>query len=262
MKFTEILAAARHNGDKLIYPGPEEWKQGRTLFGGLTASLCLHSALEKTGETRPLRSAMISFVGPSSDHLTGFARVLRSGRTASTIHAGLQNNGNEATAALLTFSPPRESAVLFEPASMPAIGGPDIADIMDLSSIGGPIFMRNFDVIAAGGSIPMSGSTKPEVSWWARHKDPDARGSQLGLVCLGDILPPAALTMASTPTPISSMTWMIDLVRDDLATDDGWYLFHSRADVVAGGFSTQDMSIWNTAGNLIAKGRQTVTMFG
>jgi acyl-CoA thioesterase len=68
--------------------------------------------------------------------------------------------------------------------------------------------------------------------------------------------------MASTPVRVSSMTWMIDIVVDDLASEDGWYLFRSHAETVRGGFSTQDMSIWNRKGQLVAKGRQTVTMFG
>ena len=58
------------------------------------------------------------------------------------------------------------------------------------------------------------------------------------------------------------MTWMVDYCGPPPDTDDGWYLFEARADSAAGGFSTQDMSIWNTAGVLVAKGRQLVTLFG
>ena len=61
---------------------------------------------------------------------------------------------------------------------------------------------------------------------------------------------------------VSSMTWMFDLTTDDLSTDDGWYLFQCKADQIDGGFSTQDMSVWNSARQLVAKARQTVALFG
>lgn len=262
MKFTEILSAARRDGNSLSFPGPDAWKQGRTLYGGLTASLCLHTALELTEVSSQLRSALISFVGPSSTDLTGTAEMLRAGRTASSVHAALRSGGAAATQALLTFSDSRDSAVAHAPLTMPAVKPPNPSDVLDFASQGGPVFLNNFDIIMAGGAAPMTGSAEPEVCWWARHRDPEARGSYVGLLCLGDILPPAALSMVTEPTPVSSMTWMMDIIGSDISTDDGWYLFASKADAVSGGFSTQDMSIWNTAGKLIGKGRQTVTMFG
>ena len=55
---------------------------------------------------------------------------------------------------------------------------------------------------------------------------------------------------------------MVDLLTDAPRTRDGWWLLESRADHVRGGFSTQDMTIWNTDGACVAKGRQMVTVFG
>lgn len=261
MQFTDILRAATREADTLNYPGPDGWKQGRTIYGGLTASLCLHCARELTDEKRQLRSALISFVGPSTGQLSGSAQTLRSGRTAATVHAALQSGGAEASHALLTFSDLRDSVLSHAPSDMPVVEPPHPSRCFDLAGAGGPAFVQNFELIPAGGSAPMSGSTQPEVLWWARHKDPEARAGELGLLCLGDILPPAALTMLEAPAPVSSMTWMIDLLSDDLHTEDGWYLLSSNADQVGGGFSSQDMSIWNSSGRLIAKGRQTVTLF-
>lgn len=262
MLFTDLLAATTRESDALRLNAPDSWKQGRTLYGGLTSSVALHAARELTGESRKLRSALISFVGPSADEILATAQLLRSGRTAATVRASLSSGGTSATEALLTFSDTRDSAVRYEPKPANAVTAPDLANALDLAAKGGPVFLGNFDIVPAGGSIPMSGASVPEMTWWARHKDPSARGSDLGLLCIGDVLPPAALTMATTPVAVSSMTWMIDIVADDLSTEDGWYLFRSSAECVRGGFSTQDMSIWNSEGELVAKGRQTVTMFG
>ncbi|WOJ96974.1 thioesterase family protein [Congregibacter brevis] len=260
--FTNILAATTKETDALSLKAPDSWKQGRTLYGGLTSSVALHAARELTGESRKLRSALISFVGPSTDEVVAEAHILRSGRTAATVRASLSSEGTPATEALLTFSDMRESAVLYEPQQAPKVSAPDPAHAPNFAAMGGPAFMANFDIVPVGGGVPMSGALKPEVIWWARHTDPSARDTDLGLLCIGDVLPPAALTMTTTPVKVSSMTWMVDIVADDLSTEDGWYLFRSSAESVRGGFSTQDMSIWNSGGGLVAKGRQTVTMFG
>ena len=55
---------------------PDQWKQGRTVYGGLSSGLCLQAALPHANG-RPLRSAMINFVGPSAGLLTVEAEKLR-----------------------------------------------------------------------------------------------------------------------------------------------------------------------------------------
>ncbi|WP_439101185.1 thioesterase family protein [Congregibacter sp.] len=262
MLFTNLLASTTREPDALRLNAPDSWKQGRTLYGGLTSSVALYAARELTGESGTLRSALISFVGPSTDEVIAEAQILRSGRTAATVRASLSSGGTPATEALLTFSDTRESAVIYESQQASEFPKPRAENALDLAAAGGPAFMGNFDIVPVGGGIPMSGASKPEVIWWARHRDPLARGSDLGLLCIGDVLPPAALAMTTAPVKVSSMTWMVDIVTDDLSTDEGWYLFRSSAEKVRGGFSTQDMSVWNSDGELVAKGRQTVTMFG
>lgn len=261
MHFTDLIAAAERRGDELHFPAPENWKQGRTLYGGLTAAMSLHAARVLTGEIRQLRSALVSFAGPSSDEVSATAELIRSGRTAATVRTALQSGDSAATQTLLSFSDLRDSDIRHDAAPAPANETPTDAQILRFSDVGGPTFGENFDVAMIGGSIPMSGSDNPELLWWARHRDPAARGSELGLMCLADILAPAVLTMLRKPAPVSSMTWMVDIISDSLETEDGWYLFNAKADSARGGYSTQDMSVWNSAGELLIKGRQTVTLF-
>lgn len=261
MNFSDLIAAAERHDDEIRFAAPDNWKQGRTLFGGLTAAMSLHAARELTDETRQLRSALISFAGPSSDEVRASAEMVRSGRTAATVRTALSSGGSAATQCLLSFSDLRESAISYDAAPAPSNATPSADQILRFSDVGGPQFGRNFDVAMVGGSVPMSGADNPEVLWWARHRDARARGTELGLLCLGDILPPAVLPMLDKPAPVSSMTWMVDVITGKLDTEDGWYLFHTKADSARGGYSTQDMSVWNSAGELIVKGRQTVTLF-
>ncbi len=61
--------------------------------------------------------------------------------------------------------------------------------------------------------------------------------------------------------PISSMTWMVNVLTDEPKTRDGWWLLESRAEHAADGYSSQDMLVWNRDGDLVIAGRQSVTIF-
>lgn len=60
-----MLAAARTEGDGTIYTITEEWMQGRTTYGGLSAALCLAGTLSAHADLPPLRSAQVAFIGPA-----------------------------------------------------------------------------------------------------------------------------------------------------------------------------------------------------
>jgi acyl-CoA thioesterase len=64
MNYTDLLSSIAFGADQSSrVTVPEDWMQGRTTYGGLTAALCLKAALPLAGD-RPLRSAQIAFVGP------------------------------------------------------------------------------------------------------------------------------------------------------------------------------------------------------
>jgi acyl-CoA thioesterase len=75
-------------------------------------------------------------------------------------------------------------------------------------------------------------------------------------------LPPAITTHLTAFAPLSSMTWMIDFLTEDVSSDDGWYLLESTPEHAADGYSAQSMAIWSTDGRCrLARGRQMVTVF-
>jgi acyl-CoA thioesterase len=73
--------------------------------------------------------------------------------------------------------------------------------------------------------------------------------------------PPAVLPMFKEFAPISSMTWMMNFVKEDLSTSDGWYLLRSEAENAQDGYSSQDMQVWNSDKELLITGRQSVAIF-
>jgi acyl-CoA thioesterase len=246
-------------GSTLSTEIPADWTQGRTGYGGLTAALCLGAAQLLEPE-RPLRSAFIGFVGPSSGQITASAEALRVGRNTSSIRSSLGSAQGPGVEALFTFSAARQS-VLNQDGPLAPVAPPAL-DIQPLAfREGAPEFTRHLEFVWASDTIPFANCREPRVMAWVRHRDPASRDHPLALLCLADALPPAIATTLDGFSPLSSMTWMVDFFDDTPETQNGWWLLESHADFATGGHSTQDMTIWNTAGKCVAKGRQMVTVF-
>lgn len=261
MNFSEILSSTKRNGDVLDAPIPNEWTQGRSAFGGLAAALAYHGVRKLTEEKRPLRGAMISFVGPTSDNVTIDVTPLRSGRTSGSVRSSIKADGVSATEALFTFAELREDSNLeFEPPKSPAEHSPISDPSMEAFRPPFPTFYKQFEVVPVFG-LPFQQTKTPDIYWWIRHIDPAHHQSMEGLLAIGDAMIPAYGTKMNDWAPMSSMNWMINMLTDNPQTEDGWWLLRSTADSANGGYTSQNMAIWNTNKECVFLGRQMVTIF-
>lgn len=236
-----------------------DWAQGRTTFGGLTAALCLETALRTHPGLPPLRSAQIAFIGPAGGAVAMTSKILRAGRTMTYVEADLSAEKGPATRALFAFGETRASAFdrRFIPDTVPARPGacPDyIPEGM------GPSFAQHFEQKLVKGGRPITGSSEHDHFIWIRHRDPAAR-SIPALLALADMPPPAVMPMFKTPAPISSVTWIVNLLCAAPETEDGWWLVETRAETAAEGYSSQDMIVWNMQGAAVIAARQQVAIF-
>ena len=236
----------------------DDWRQGRTTYGGLSAALCLEAALKAVPDAPPLRSGQFAFIGPAAGELAIRTEVLRRGK--STLFMGVDLVGEQglATRAILTFGAARESRLAH--LDLPALATLPLASAPDFFPSGtGPNFTQQFEFKRAGGT-KIGTSGPPDFLVWIRHKDPAAR-SLAALIALADALPPPAVTLFPERAPISTMTWSLDVLAEPRADDDGWRLMKSRADTVLEGYSAQDMAVWDRAGTPLIVARQNVAVF-
>ena len=64
ISFAELVREFQTGGENgLSFDAPESWAQGRTFYGGLSAALCHVSALETLEIDKPIKSAVVAFVG-------------------------------------------------------------------------------------------------------------------------------------------------------------------------------------------------------
>lgn len=259
ISFTELLASARKSDQNAAWSIPDHWMQGRTTYGGLSAALCYAAVENVITDLPPLRSAMVTFVGPAAGEVHSYVKVLRRGKSALFVEADLHSDKGLATRAQFVFGEARESAFDFTACAAPDVPGPDAAQ--DCFKGGrGPAFAANFELRLAQGAMPMAGSEISEHYFWARHRDREAKGIA-ALLAAADMPPPAVMPMFKTFGPISSVTWQLNFLTSLPVTRDDWWLLQSKAENAVEGYSSQDMTIWNLDRTPIATCRQCVAIF-
>ncbi len=259
--WADIRGAMRAEGDGYQVDIPANWKQGRTTYGGLTAALMLASASETFPNLPPLRSALINFVGPVTESPLLTANIERQGRNVTSVSAGAHIGPQAVGRAEFLFGAARDSHIAVDLPAPPAIS-PDDTDPFTPEAARGmvPQFFHNFDTRLIAGARPMMGD-EGYIRTWSRHKDPASRTGVESLLCIGDVLPPAAMPLMRKFAPVSSMSWIFNLLMDDPQTEDGWWHVESRLTAARGGYSSQVMRIWNTSGQLVVEGLQSIAIF-
>ncbi len=259
MNYSALIDSASYNENVLSAVIPEDWMQGRTTYGGLAAALCLETSLRAFPDLPPLRSAMVSFIGPAGAAVDARSKILRQGKSVTFVEADLNAEKGLATRCIFVFGGDRQSVFNKSFSPPPALPAPE--DCEEYVPEGfGPAFLRHFDRLLARGGRPMTSSSEHDHFIWARHRDENAK-SVPAFLALADMPPPAVMPMFTERAPISSMTWQLNFMTDNPATKDRWWLLESRADYASVGYTSQDMLIWNYDGDLVLAGRQSVAIF-
>lgn len=256
--FSDIVQSVRQGTSP---PVPEEWKQGRTAYGGLSAGLLVEVAHKRIIDLPQLRSLQVQFTGPVTGDPDLSARLLRQGRNVTSVGAEASVEGKPVANALVIFGAGRESTLDIDDAS-PRVAAPEACELfMPPGTPFVPAFIPNFEIRFAGGQRPMAGDPEGRILAWVRHRDPADHDGESAFVCLGDVLPPAAFAAMRAPVPISSVNWQLNLLREP-ETREGWFLVESHQTAAREGYSSQRMRYWNTEGRLVAEGMQAVAVFG
>ena len=257
--YSELFAGASLSDGVMRLTIPDSWMQGRTTYGGLSAALCLETALRAFPDLPPLRSANISFIGPAGGAVEGRAHALRRGKSVSFVEADLSTDSGLATKGVFAFGAARESIFDHTFTPPPEMQAPHDCEPFIPKGMG-PKFAAHFDTRLARGARPITNSDQYDHYIWVRHEDESATGL-VALLALADMPPPAVLPMFPEFAPISSMTWYLNFLIDAPISADGWWLLQSRAEHARDGYSSQDMLIWNSDLDLVVAGRQNVAIF-
>ncbi len=260
MRFSEVLGALQGGDGRWTVTVPEQWSQGRSLFGGLQSALALRAMRNVVPRTIPLRVLQTTFIAPvlpGKVQLT--ARIVREGKSAIHAEAHLVE-GDQILAALIgIFGKGRASQVQLLPRQSRVDAH---APIESRFHPGMPQFTRYFKQRWLHGTPPFTGGTEPQAVIEVGVDDAAVTGEE-HVVAIADAIPPVALSHLTRPAPGSSMAWTLEMLRDhfeDLPLQ-GWRL---DVDMLAArnGYINQAVMVWGPGGEPVALSRQCMVIFG
>ena len=246
------LPFVKASGDGYEADIGDHWLQGRTAFGGASAAIALTAIKHAHPDLPPLRSMQAAFVGPVSGAVRATPQMLRQGKNSAFVGCDVRTDGGIGLRTLFLFMASRPSAIAFASPAPPPHVPPDDKPVDSSNLPQG--FLTNFDLAHAG-------RTDAGFVRWARLKDREGLDRETELVVIADALPPAAMALAKEWGPISTTTWQVNLVTDQVTTRDGWWLLAADTLHAGNGSSSQSMTIWNRDGQAVATATQSVALF-
>lgn len=265
MQFSKAMQSVTRHGDSWQAVVGEDWLQGRSAFGGLQAALALRAMRELVQADMPLRSLQTTFVAPvPSGPVTIRAQILREGRSATQIEASLCDGERTLCRLVGVFGSARPSALNFQPEQPSVEGAVESKMSRELRYVEGqmPAFTQHFRARWLRGDLPFTGGQQRDSVLQISLRD-EGVPDETHVLAFADFIPPIALSMFDKPTPGSSLTWMIELLRDrydDLGLDD-WRV---DAQLIAArdGYTNQSLMLWGPRGEPVALSRQSMVVFG
>lgn len=252
----EMLSAAQRTESGFTATITPNWLQGRTAYGGLSSALALHAAQSIEPDLPPLRSAQVSFIGPLAGDVTVTATKLRRGRNAAFIQSDIVSEAGLGYRATFVFMADQPSRVSLDNRPPVTVRPPELGT--ELYTGPPEFFTGNFNFFDY--------KDQPgDAEWlrWGRLRDHDGLDPMVHLMAVADALPPAAFKLfGKQPVPLSSLTWIVNLLTPEPRTTDGWWLLSAQSDFAQNGCSSQTMHIWNADGEKVAEGMQSVAIFG
>jgi acyl-CoA thioesterase len=257
--FSALLERAEVGPEGLRVTVPDDWRQGRSIFGGLQLALCLRALRARVPEA-PLRALQATFAAPVTEEVQVRTALLRQGKSATLAEARILDG--DATAVLVTgfFGAPRDSAVRF----VPAILAPPPALARRLPYVPGrtPSFTRHFEVTILQGSLPFQGVADTRAVYEVSLRDAGPV-TEAHVVALADYVPPLALSHLTRPAPGSTVSWLLELLGAPLERLglQRWRA-HVSLDAARDGYSTQSVVLAGPDGVPVALSRQSMVVFG
>lgn len=240
---------------------PEDWQQGRTLFGGLQAAIAL-AAMRTVAPPAPLRTLQATFLAPvPGGPVRARARVLRSGKSATHVEGRIVDADDNTLALVIgIFGLARESAVTVRPVQGPV--GRDRAVGIPTRLPGAPNFTQHYRARWLAGSPPFTGGTERENVIELAMLD-EGNATEAHVLAMADYVPPVALSFLKERVAGASLTWMLELLGADVAALplEGWRI-DVRMMAAEAGYTQQSLVLWGPGGVPVALGTQSMAVFG
>ncbi len=262
MTFSKLLATARVEPDGFTLDVGADWLQGRSVFGGLQVAIALR-AMRALVPGVVLRTIQATFVAPvPAGPVRVHAKILRSGKSATHVEARLADGDTTLAIVIGVFGSPRVSAAAVTPVAPAVEPSPKPFELRYIEGKTAA-FTQHFRVRWIQGRPPFTGDRGlRHVLMIDMHDADAARANEGHVVSIADFIPPVAMSHLTTPGPGSTLTWMMEFLRDRV--DDlplsGWRV---DAELIAArdGYTSQSVMVWGPGGEPVVLSRQSMLVF-
>ena len=235
---------------------PPSWHQGRTSYGGLSSVLAYQAAKLAADDLPPLQSAQIAFVGPLAGEIEIRAHILRRGKNTAFIQVEISGTEGVGLTCNFIFMNRRHSHLDY--ANIVAPEFPPVPSAENVRS-GPPEFFTGH--MQYPDKRLELGLATNRLASWHRLTEHEGLDHIAELICIGDALPPSAMGLMTEKGMVSSMNWQINMLTDVPTTENGWWYLSSETHHAANGASSQYMTVWNSRGEAVLTGMQSVAIF-
>lgn len=243
---------------------PNSWAQGRTLYGGITASLVYRAMRQIVSSEKQLRSLNTSFIGPIEPDIPLVIKVelLREGKNTAQLQGTILQNEKTCLMSLACFGQDRVSKVTIDKQLTHNMIMPTKGDFIPYIPKIVPRFLRHVELAKVIGAVPFIGNKTSDIHGWMRLKKAPKTFTDSHLVALIDAWPPTVLQMLRWPAPASTMSWNLEFIHPHKAiSGQDWLAYQAQTRQAANGYAHTEANIWDVNGALVAISRQTVTVF-
>jgi hypothetical protein len=264
MLFSDILGSAVVRGDLWSATVPDEWMQGRSVFGGLQSAMALRAMRGFVPAEVPLRVLQTTFVAPvPAGDVTVRSRVLRSGKSVTHVEATILAGGDPAALIVGVFGRARPSRVEVVP-RLPVLPADEVVSPGARPRPPGVAFAQHFPMRWLRGDLPMTGSRRTDAVIEVGMIDAAAVVTEEHVVAIADAIPPLALSLLEAPAFGSSLTWTLEMLTGGLRDLPlaGWQL-HVDLTAAKDGYTSQSVVVCGPGGGgAVALSRQSMAIFG
>jgi acyl-CoA thioesterase len=254
----DTLAAVESDGPnraRVVFP--DDWQQGRGIFGGLIAAVVTR-ALEAGVPERVLRSLSLQICGPvQPGEATLLLDVLRAGNAVTTAAVKLVQGGEVQAHGVGVLGRDRTHEQDSVELTAPAMPGWRDIPPAPVGAPLGPAFARFFEFRPTG-PLPFSGSEVAAAEGWIRPKNPGQRRDAAFLAACVDAYWPALFARASAPRPMATIAFTLQpFVHFDGLSVDAPLFYRARLLATDGGYFVENRELWGEDGRLLALNQQT-----
>jgi acyl-CoA thioesterase len=263
MRFNTLLDRVDHRQKISSLTIPQNWSQGRTIFGGILTAMIVRAIKSEVEDMRLLRFICTSFVNPMKPDENFVIEVnkLQEGQTITQIEGRAIQDGKIIAVVLTGFGVLRESSIEISNIEPPEVQPPEhgimIPYIPDIS----PQFLQNLDLSLVIGDVPFAGSEKSDIGGWMRYKSCGDEFTDAHLIALIDAWPVGVLSMLKAPAPMSTLNWNVQFVQPYEVAPNEWLLYKAVVQHTRAGYANSKAFVWNKSGRLIAISNQVVTIY-